>query len=248
MDMHVTYKTVITSEDELMKLFRESGNQISVNLPYDAFKKLNTDDYHETVMTKASFATCGEHLDSLTPDQRNDYDKMMKLTRIFESKYSRFWGYVDDATVRKSMIKNHPFKFASKKLLNNKKFLHEALCFSSKDVVCWAWKHVIPWWIQRKTWYMAYVETKCYNMGDKMAQAGVFSNRKKILEVMSIDNHAIYLVHKYNPDMLSDVDLWKGVSQLGLKLPQREKCLKMMPPELKEKNELADVVTKLTAK
>jgi len=243
----------------LIKLFRESGNQISVNLPYDAFTKLNTDDYHETVMTKASFATCGEHLDSLTPDQRNDYDKMMKLTRIFESKYSGFWhdqadfetwdeGYVDDATVRKSMIKNHPFKFASKKLLNNKKFIKEALWFSNADVVCWAWKHVIPWWVQRKTWYMAHVETKCYNMGDKMAQVGVFSNRKKILEVMSIDNRAIYLVHKHNPDMLSDIDLWKGVSQLGLKLPQREQCLQMMPLELRKKNELADVVTNLTAK
>ena len=189
MNKSATYKTLITSEDELISLFHESGQQLSVNLSSDAFKKLNTDDYHKNVMIKASFVTCGEHLDSLTPEQRNDRAKMMNLTSIFEAKYAYLlscrkdfdeyddddddygdyhgeyycdYEDVDDETIYKSMIKNHPFRFASKKLLNDKDFLQQALRFSHKDVVCSVWKHVIPWWVQKKTWYMAYVESKCH--------------------------------------------------------------------------------------
>ena len=275
MNKSATYKTLITSKDELIRLFYESGGQMSVNVSYDIFKELNSDDYHQTVMSKASFVTCGEHLDSLTPEQRNDDAKMMNLTRIFEAKYADllrcrkdfdeydddnedygdYYGdyycdyeHVDDETLFKSMIKNHPFLFASKKLLNDKGFLREALCFSHKDVVCSVWKHVIPWWVQKKTWYMAYVHKAYYTMGEKMEKEGVFSNRKKALEMVSIYNDGIFLFKQYNPGMYMDVAFWKGVSNMNMHRPQRQNCFDMMPSELKERADLADVVSNLTSK
>lgn len=256
------FNTVVTSEEELLRIFRESGNALEVKVDYDQFTKIKPANYFESVMQTVDFLSCADHLHMLTSEERNDHDKMFKLIKIFMHKHSKFMGFnqefedclgnprhsgwIDPDIIHKYAIEKHPLNYVSNKLLNNVEFVQYALSYMhqyTETLMLPVCKRVFAWWIQKKPWFLALLSKNYIDVEDKMVKHKMFSKAKPAAELVKVDVSILYMIKEHNSSMLSDVKFWKRIFQTKMNLHDTRICMDYLPNCLRQHSDISEKVS-----